>query len=63
MACINTKWGKLQRALAFRSMGVDIYPWHHREPYVTWEELIGAVENSLQLSEPPRIFNGRKESK
>jgi len=62
MACINTKEGKWRRHQAYLERGW----WNLRhldcEPYLTWEQLIGAVENSLQLSEPPRICNGRKES-
>ena len=60
---INTQAGKAKRYQEYLKQGW----WNLRhmdcEPYVTWEHLIDAVENSLQLSEAERIFNSDKEKK
>ncbi len=60
---INTQEGKWTRHREYLERGW----WNLRhmdcEPYVTWENLIVAVENSLQLSEAERIFNSDKEEK
>lgn len=60
---INTKQAKLKRAMLLEEMGIPFTAFPVIEPYVTWEDFIYALENSLQLSEARRICNSRKESK
>ncbi len=60
---INTVEGRWQRHQEYLERGW----WNLRhldcEPYVTFEDLIGAIENSLQLSATDGIFKGKKEKK
>jgi hypothetical protein len=57
---INTQEGKWKRHQEYLERGW----WNLRhldsEPYVTWEDLIGAIENSLQLSATDCISNTEK---
>lgn len=57
---INTKEGKWKRHQEYLERGW--WNLHHldSEPYVTFEDLIGAIEKTLQLSEAERIFNSEK---
>lgn len=75
---INTKEGKDKRAREYEQRGFVLGTERSLlEPYITWDQMVlamlraqasgkqihEAIENSLQLSEDPGIFNGREDKK